>query len=59
MVGLNLDYISIREEYYTISDKTKAYTETYNKLNEQLKHRTQGKSWKIKNLIVRKTLSHD
>ncbi len=29
MVGINLDYISIQEEYNTVVDKAKAYEETY------------------------------
>ena len=29
MVGINLDYISIREEYVAMVDKAKAYEETY------------------------------
>jgi hypothetical protein len=33
----NLDYYAAREEYRTITDKTKAIRSTYNCLNEQLK----------------------
>lgn len=40
MVGINLDYISIREEYHTMVDKAKAYEETYSDLSEQLKHKS-------------------
>lgn len=34
LVGINLDYISIREEFHAIIDKTKAYEQTYKGLSD-------------------------
>jgi hypothetical protein len=51
MISLNLAYISIRDEYQAIVDKTKAYETTYKELSDQLKHHKQGKSWKIRSMF--------
>ena len=50
-MGANLDYYAVRDEYVMLSDKVKALEQTYNCMNEQLKQRVQGKSWKLKSML--------
>ena len=51
LMGANLDYYAIRDEFVALSDKAKALEQTYNCLNEQFKNRVNGedKSWKKAN----------
>ena len=51
MVNINLDYISIREEYHAITDKTKAYEVTHKDMREQLENRTIHKARKFNKLL--------
>ena len=51
VLASNVDYYAIREEFNTLNDKKKALDQTFTCLNEQLKLRKQGKSWKLKKMF--------
>jgi hypothetical protein len=48
MVGINLDYIAIREEYHTMTDKFKAYEVTYQDMSLQVQKKEETKQWRLR-----------
>ena len=51
VLATHVDFYAIKDEYTSLNDKKNAYEQAYNCLSEELRHRKQGKSWKLKKLF--------
>ena len=51
VLATHVDFYAIKDEYTHLNDKKHAYDQAYSCLNEQVKLRKQGKSWKLKKML--------